>query len=160
MSEHDDKLKIRQLERTIVWLIGLLQQAWEALEEEEGEDLPARSEIYFKTQRGQTMNPVVLLTDPPGKAVYQEFNAAGSPVPPVGSVAYSSDTPSVATVDPVSGQLAYVGAGSANISASDGGNLPAMFALTVSAATTNPNAPVSSTLTFVPGVSASPAVSK
>ena len=91
----------------------------------------------------------VHVNDKPGVAVYQEFdgpNGTGNKVPPTGTVAYASDNPAVATVDPTSGQLAYVGAGTANISASDGGNLPASDVLTVTAA-----AAVSSTLTLTPG---------
>ena len=91
----------------------------------------------------------VHVNDKPGTAKYQEFdapNGQGNKVPPVGVVAYASDTPAVATVDASTGQLAYLSAGTATISASDGGNLPASDVLTVSAA-----APVSSTMTLVAG---------
>ncbi len=89
------------------------------------------------------------VNDKPGSYKYQEFdgpNGQGNPVPPVGVVAYASDNPAVATIDASSGQLVYLSAGSTNISASDGGNLPATDVLTLSAA-----AAVSSTLTFTPG---------
>jgi len=82
-------------------------------------------------------------------AVYQEWdgqNGTGNKVPPTGTVAYASDNPAVATVDPVSGQLAYVSDGDTTISASDSGNLPASDLLTVVASTA-----VSSTLTLQPG---------
>lgn len=113
------------------------------------------STLKIRTKQGETSMPLTVhVNDVPGVAVYQEFsspNGAGIVVPPTGTVAYASDTPSVATVDPVTGQLAYVSAGTATISASDGGNLPASDVLTVSAATA-----VSSTLTLNPGVAPSP----
>lgn len=92
----------------------------------------------------------VHLNDTPGSAKYQEFDGsagAGNKVPPTGVVAYSSDAPTVATVDASTGALTYVGAGSATISASDGGNLPASDVLTVVASVA-----VSSTLTLSAGV--------
>lgn len=92
----------------------------------------------------------VHLNDKPGSAKYQEFDGAGgtgNKVPATGAVAYASDTPAVATVDPVTGQLAYVSAGTATISGSDGGNLPASDVLTVVASVA-----VSATLTLNPGV--------
>ena len=91
----------------------------------------------------------VHLNEAPGTAVYTEFdgpNGTGNVVPPVGTVQYSSDNPSVATVDPNTGQLAYVAAGDATISAADDGNLPASDLLTVIASTA-----VSSTLTLNAG---------
>ncbi len=92
----------------------------------------------------------VNLNDKPGVAVYQEFdgpNGTGNKVAPTGTVSYSSDNASVATVDASTGALAYVGVGSAVISASDSGRLLASDTLTVLAAVA-----VSSTLTLEPGV--------
>jgi uncharacterized protein YjdB len=96
------------------------------------------------------MSLIVHVNDKPGTAVYQEFdgpNGTGNKVPPTGVVAYASSDPTVATVDPVSGLLGYLKAGSTTISASDAGNLPASDTLTVLAAPA-----VSSTLTLNPGV--------
>lgn len=93
------------------------------------------------------MPQTVHVNDKPGSYVYQEFDGlsgTGNKVPPTGTIAYASDNLGVATIDGASGQLAYVGPGTANISASDGGNLPASDTLTVLA-----TAAVSSTLTFV-----------
>lgn len=109
---------------------------------------PISSTLTFVPPKGESMPQTVHLNDTPGSYLYQEFsgpNGTGIPVPPTGSVQYASDTPAVATIDPNSGQLTYVGAGTATISASDGGNLPSSDLLTVSAA-----AAQSSTLTFVP----------
>jgi hypothetical protein len=86
-------------------------------------------------------------------ALYQEWsqpNGSGVVVPPTGAVAYSSDNPAVATVDPVSGLCTGVSQGSANISANDAGlpspGLPASAVLNVAPAP--PPVAVSSTLTF------------
>jgi hypothetical protein len=91
----------------------------------------------------------VKLSDKPGQAVYQEWdgpNGTGNHIPASGTVAYSSDNPAVATVDPNTGQLAYIAIGSTTIRASDSGTLPAADNLTIIA-----NG-ASATLTLNPGV--------
>jgi len=91
----------------------------------------------------------VHLNDAPGSALYQLWsgpNGSGDVVPPTGQVVYESDDTAVATVDSLTGKLAYVGVGDATISASDGGNLPASDVLTVEV-----SAAVSSTLKLQPG---------
>jgi hypothetical protein len=105
--------------------------------------------LGFITSQGETML-TVHLNDKPGTAQYQEFDGlagTGNKVPPIGAVVYSSDAPGVATVDPNTGALVYLSAGTATISASDGGNLPASDVLTVVASVA-----VSATLTLNPGV--------
>jgi hypothetical protein len=96
----------------------------------------------------------VQLGSAPGSYLFQEFTGpagTGSVIAPVGAVTYSSDTATVATIDPNSGQLAYIGVGTANISGADAGNgLTATDQLTVTAATAQ-----SATLTFVPPAAAS-----
>lgn len=112
--------------------------------------LPASSTLTILNSKGENML-TVHVNDTPGTAVYQEFSGlrgTGQKVPPTGAVVYKSDNPSVATVDPSTGDLAYLSAGSATISADDGGNLPASDVLTVTAA-----AAASSTLTLNPGAS-------
>lgn len=93
----------------------------------------------------------VHINDAPGSALFQEWsglNGTGIVVPPTGAVTHASDTPAVATVDPNSGALAYVSAGTATISGADANSgLTASFVLTVSAATAQ-----SATETFVPPV--------
>lgn len=96
----------------------------------------------------------VKMGDKPGGAVFQEFdgpNGTGNKVAPIGAVVFSSDNPAVATVDPSTGALAYISPGSANITGSDNGvgGLSASDTLTVLPAT--PPAPVSATLTLLPG---------
>jgi hypothetical protein len=111
---------------------------------------PVSSTISIITIKGALTMLTVHVNDKPGTAKYQEFdgpNGTGNKVPPTGVVAYVSSDPTVATVDPSTGQLAYLAAGSTTISASDGGNLPASDVLTVTAA-----AAVSSTMTLSPGV--------
>ena len=83
--------------------------------------------LIIKEAKGNPMGqPLkVHISDTPGMASVQEFtgtNGTGTLVPPIGPVVFASDNPSVATVDPASGQLAYVTAGTANISAVDQGN--------------------------------------
>lgn len=107
--------------------------------------------LFFKTQNGETSMPLTVhINDVPGVASFQEFSGpsgTGIVVPPVGAVTFASDNPAVATVDPTSGALAYISAGTANISGSDAGNaLTASDVLTVSAATA-----VSAVLTLTPG---------
>jgi hypothetical protein len=90
----------------------------------------------------------VKLADVAGTAAYQEWdgpNGTGNHVPASGTVTYSSDDPSVATVDAHTGQLAYVAIGSTTIRASDSGTLPASDVLTI---TSNG---ASATLTLNPG---------
>ncbi len=100
---------------------------------------------YYK--RETTLMLTVHVNDRPGTAVYQEFdglNGTGNRVPPVGAVTYTSDNPAVAAVDPSTGALVYVGAGTAVISASDNGNFPASDTLVVVASVAQ-----SATLTLV-----------
>lgn len=111
----------------------------------------SRSAVLFLiTSKGESSMPLTVhVNDKPGVAKYQEFDGpggTGNKVPPTGVVAYVSSDPTVATVDPSTGQLAYLTAGSTTISASDGGNLPASDVLTVTAA-----AAISSTMTLTPG---------
>lgn len=92
-------------------------------------------------------NITVHINDAPSTAVFTEFsgaNGTGIAVPPVGAVAFVSDNPAVCTVDPASGLLGYVSAGTANITGADAGNsLTASGAVTVSAAVAQ-----SATVTF------------
>jgi hypothetical protein len=118
------------------------------LEEQPGKARSATLTLF--DSKGNTMPLQVHVNDKPGTAVYQEFDGpggTGNKVPPTGAVVYASDTPAVATVDPSTGALAYLSAGTATISASDGGNLPASDMLTVIASVA-----VSSTMTLNPGV--------
>jgi uncharacterized protein YjdB len=68
-------------------------------------------------------------------------------------VAFTSSDPAIVSVDPVSGQLAYLAVGTATISADDGGNLPATGTVTVTAPTAQ-----SSTLTFVQPPAPAPSI--
>jgi uncharacterized protein YjdB len=108
------------------------------------------SDIDDYKKRETTLMLTVHLNDRPGSAVYQEFdglNGTGNKVPPVGAVVYASDNPAVAVVDPATGALVYVSAGTAVISASDNGNFPASDTLTVVASVAQ-----SATLTLTAGV--------
>ena len=79
-------------------------------------------------------------------SLFQEWsgaNGTGQVVPDAGTIAFSSDNPAVATVDPSSGVVTGIGPGTANISGKDAGdNLVGSDVITV----TPP--PVSATLTL------------
>jgi uncharacterized protein YjdB len=58
-------------------------------------------------------------------SVFKEFtgpNGTGSEIAPVGPVTFASSDPSIATVDPTTGLVTAVAAGTATITATDGGN--------------------------------------
>jgi Big-like domain-containing protein len=119
----------RKIDRLIFLLIELIRFAELKL---------ATSAICVITTKGEIdmgQALTVHVNDVPGVASIQEFTGAagtGTLVPPIGPVVFASDNPSVATVDPASGQLAYLTAGTANISATDQGNgLTDSCALTV-----------------------------
>ena len=61
----------------------------------------------------------------PVQATVQEF-LTGNPEPDSGPIAFSSDTPGVATVDPASGLVTPVSVGTANITATDSTNVPTL----------------------------------
>jgi len=107
--------------------------------------------LKFVDSKGALManSQSVHINDAPGSVLFQEFdgqNGSGNLVPAIGPVSFVSDNPAVATVDPNTGQLAYISAGSANITGTDAGNgLTASLALSISNAVAQ-----SATLTFVP----------
>ena len=71
---------------------------------------------------------------------YSGPNGTGTPEPDAGAIAYESDTPAVATVDPSTGIVTPVAPGTANISATDTVNeLSDKVAVTVVAAPPPPN---------------------
>lgn len=107
--------------------------------------------IRIINHEGEIIMPLTVhLNDAPGQAVFTEFdgaNGTGNKVPPVGNISFASSDQAVAAVDPNTGALAYVSAGSCTISGTDQGNgLTASDTLTVVASTA-----VSATLTLVPG---------
>lgn len=59
---------------------------------------------------------------PPAFKEFDGLNGTGNEVAPVGPLSYTSDAPSVATVDATSGQGVVTGAGTAKITVTDGGN--------------------------------------
>lgn len=141
--------KIFQLLREELHVLAALVREVERLE---GmlEPEPASAVLFFQTSTGETSMPLTVhLNDKPGTAVYKEFagpNGTGQVVPAKGTVSYQSSDPTVATVDPSTGALVYLKAGTTVISASDGGSLPASDTLTV-----NEPIAVSSTLTLNAG---------
>ena len=112
--------------------------------------LPTKAQSATLTLNGETMPLTVHLNDAPGQAVFTEFdglNGTGNKVPPIGPVTFTSSSPATAIVDPNTGSLTYVAAGTTIITGTDAGNsLTASDTLTVTA-----NVAVSATLTLVPG---------
>lgn len=138
------------------WIARIARELRRIREVLEKTFLKARSaRLVFKFNQGEIeimgKNLTVHINDVPGSASLQEFSGAagtGVVVPPTGNVVFSSDNPAVATVDPNSGQLAYIAAGVANITGTDdGNNLADTAQLTVSGAVAQ-----SAVLTLTPGV--------
>jgi hypothetical protein len=117
--------------------------------------------LNLTMDEGEDM-PATILVGATATATYLEWtgpSGTGSQIAPVGTVSYASDTPAVATVDPVTGICTGVSAGTANISGVDSGtSLSASDVLTVTAVP--PPAPVSATLNLVANSSAKPQSSR
>ena len=94
--------------------------------------------------------PATILIGGTANSLFQEWtgpSGTGTVVPNAGAIAYTSDNPAVATVDPASGVATGVTAGTANITGTDGvNNLTASDVLTVNAPPPPPA--VSATLTL------------
>jgi hypothetical protein len=84
------------------------------------------SSLVFVDSKGEEfMDVTVHLNDPPLRAALVEFdgpNGAGNIVPGIGPTSYTSADPTVATVDPVTGNLAYLKAGQTLITGKNSGN--------------------------------------
>ena len=79
--------------------------------------------LTYNFQGGNKMGaPASATVGQIGTPTVVESNSTNPSIPPVGPLAYASDTMSVATVDPVSGFVTPVAAGLANISVLDTGN--------------------------------------
>lgn len=83
--------------------------------------------LTFVDKKGDSFNMdiTVHINDSPLAAFLAEFdgpNGTGNPVPGIGPTTYLSADPTVATVDPTTGQLAYLKAGSTVISGKNAGN--------------------------------------
>jgi hypothetical protein len=82
--------------------------------------------LYFRDSIGELlMNVTVHLNDAPLAAVQVEFDGPGGTgniVPNIGPTSYTSSDPTVATVDPVTGNLAYLKAGVTTITGVNAGN--------------------------------------
>jgi hypothetical protein len=82
--------------------------------------------LYFRDKQGELlMNVTVHLNDAPLAAVQVEFDGPGGTgniVPNIGPTSYTSSDPTVATVDPVTGNLAYIKQGTVTITGLNAGN--------------------------------------
>jgi hypothetical protein len=84
------------------------------------------AKLLFVNSKGEEfMDVTVHLTDAPLRAFLAEFDGpagTGNQVPGIGPTSYTSSDPTVATVDPVSGNLKYLKAGSTTIVGLNAGN--------------------------------------
>lgn len=118
--------------------------------------LRLKPNIVFKARSqgwtvwGEKHMPATILIGGTASSLFQEWtgpNGTGTVVPDAGPIAYASDNPGVATVDPASGLVTGVSAGTANITGTDSAdNLVGTDVITVNAPPPPP--PVSATLTL------------
>jgi hypothetical protein len=84
------------------------------------------STLYFVNSKGEfLMDVTVHINDTPLRAFLAEFlgpNGTGDQVQAIGPTSYTSSDPTVATVDPVSGNLVYVKQGQTTIVGLNAGN--------------------------------------
>src|ERR1700730_2640449 len=84
------------------------------------------STLYFVNQKGEfLMDVTVHINDAPLRAFLAEFlgpNGTGDPVAGIGPTSYTSSDPTVATVDPVTGNLVYLKQGQTTIVGLNAGN--------------------------------------
>ena len=144
MEEYQFRAFMRQLKR----IEDLLQQIVGKQQKR-----AVSATLVFQNSEGKNMDLSAHVNDVPGIAIFQEFDGpggTGNPVPAIGPVSFTSDTPAVATVDPVTGQLTYLSAGTAKITGTDAGNgLTASPMLTLNASVQPAQ---SATLPLQPGV--------
>lgn len=104
-----------------------------------------RAKSATLTFKGENTMPATIVVGGKGaQAVFTEFdgpNGTGNKVAPAGNVIFESDNTGAATVNPSSGAITAVGAGTANISGLDQGNqITAQDQVTVTAAPPPPTA--------------------
>lgn len=93
---------------------------------------PVRAKLQLTAKGHSTDMPLTVSLGTPFTAAQQEFDQSGKLVPNVGPLTYSSSDPTIATVDPSTGQGTTVAAGTATISGSDAGdNLQSSDTVTV-----------------------------
>lgn len=116
---------------------GLLREVLRILKHEEQNDKLTLSIGGFMGQPAQ-----LVLGQAPVQSVVTE-SLLGVNKPLTGAIAFVSDNPSVATVDPASGLVTQVALGTANVTATDSTNVPPLsdiVAVTVVAPVTPPPA--------------------
>ena len=125
-------------ERSILMVLWQMQEMLKDLSDR----IPRRAVSAVLTFEGVTM-ATIHLNGKGATAVFTEFdgaNGTGSVVPPTGSVTFTSSDHSIATIDPTSGAITAVAAGTVTITGTDSGNgliasdsLPVTAAVAVSA---------------------------
>jgi Bacterial Ig-like domain (group 2) len=79
--------------------------------------------LRFYDSEGRILMPATLSVGQTATAVLHEFvSQGGAELAPIGPVSYASSDPTIATVDPTSGLVTAVAAGTATITGTDAGN--------------------------------------
>jgi hypothetical protein len=103
-----------------------LEELFDFLSGEVGSNPAVSGTLFFKNSRGEYLMDVqVHVNDAPLKAVLVEFdgpNGTGNIVPGTGPTSYTSSDPTIATIDPSSGNLVYLKAGVTTITGLNSGN--------------------------------------
>lgn len=105
--------------------------------------------LFILDSKGNRIMPATLAVGKTATAVLHEFvgpNGTGQELPPVGPVVYSTSDATIATVDPASGLITAVAAGTATITGTDGGN---KLAASDTVSDTPPPPPVATSATLV-----------
>lgn len=79
--------------------------------------------LYFVDSKGYRLMPAQLAIGQTATAVLHEFvSASGAEIAPIGAVTYTTSDATIATVDPNSGLVRAIAAGTATITGTDAGN--------------------------------------
>lgn len=119
--ERSEKTEIRLLQD----IVRLLRRIWGGISFLVGRNAQS-STLFFVNSKGEfLMDVTVHLNDTPLRAFLAEFdgpNKTGNLVPGIGPTSYTSSDPSVATVDPVTGNLVYLKQGQTTVTGLNSGN--------------------------------------
>jgi hypothetical protein len=112
-------------QRLLQDIVRLLQQILAVVSHPAGPKAQS-STLFFVNSKGEfLMDVTVHINDAPLRAFLAEFlgpNGTGTPVAGIGPTSYTSSDPTVATVDPVTGNLVYLKEGQTTIVGLNAGN--------------------------------------
>jgi Big-like domain-containing protein len=111
MSRREERDELRRLEHEVEEIERLLEAK--------------SATLTIHDEKGNRLMPATIAVGKTATAALHEFaglNSTGAELPPIGPVSYSSSDPTIATVDPTSGLITAVAAGTVTISGLDAGN--------------------------------------